>query len=91
MEYKEWDFSFDEVSYYDLEAMIDKVLNVTRQTHVYYVAHSEGCVLMLAKLSIDPIFSSKVFFYWHINELQIWKNLTYYALISCIKIIYGKQ
>uniref|UniRef100_A0A0M3INM6 Abhydro_lipase domain-containing protein n=1 Tax=Ascaris lumbricoides TaxID=6252 RepID=A0A0M3INM6_ASCLU len=55
-----WKFTFDEVSYYDLEAMIDKVLNVTRQTHVYYVAHSEGCVLMLAKLSIDPIFSSKV-------------------------------
>uniref|UniRef100_A0A914ZSU8 WAP domain-containing protein n=1 Tax=Parascaris univalens TaxID=6257 RepID=A0A914ZSU8_PARUN len=57
-----WNFTFDEVSYYDLEAMIDKVLNVTRQTHVHYVAHSEGCILMLAKLSIDPIFSSKVFF-----------------------------
>ncbi|VDK53034.1 unnamed protein product [Anisakis simplex] len=55
-----WKFTFDQISKYDLETMIDKALNVSGQKQLSYVGYSEGCVTMLAKLAIDPAFSAKV-------------------------------
>ncbi|VDM27507.1 unnamed protein product [Toxocara canis] len=68
-----WKFTFDEISRYDLETMIDKALNVTGQTTVFYVGHSEGSVTMFAKLATDPAFSSKLsrFFAFRVDCITI--------------------
>uniref|UniRef100_A0A914RIN6 Partial AB-hydrolase lipase domain-containing protein n=1 Tax=Parascaris equorum TaxID=6256 RepID=A0A914RIN6_PAREQ len=56
-----WQFSWDEISKYDLNAMINKVLQVTKQPDLYYIGHSQGTLIMLAKLATDEEFHLKVY------------------------------
>uniref|UniRef100_A0A1I7ZQM1 Lipase n=1 Tax=Steinernema glaseri TaxID=37863 RepID=A0A1I7ZQM1_9BILA len=58
--HKFWDFSWDEMAEHDLPAMIDTVLERTGQKDLYYVGHSQGCLIMSAKLAEDPAFASKI-------------------------------
>ena len=46
-----WKFSFDEMAAYDLPAMVDYVLNITKKEHLYYVGHSQGTMMAFAGLS----------------------------------------
>jgi len=57
---KFWDFSIDNMAKHDLPGMIDYVLKVTQQPHVYYVGHSQGSMLALAALSENPELASKI-------------------------------
>jgi pimeloyl-ACP methyl ester carboxylesterase len=55
-----WKFSYDEMAEYDLPAMIDFVLQLTKKSQLHYVGHSQGTMTMFAKASADPAFEAKI-------------------------------
>uniref|UniRef100_A0A0N4UNH8 Abhydro_lipase domain-containing protein n=1 Tax=Dracunculus medinensis TaxID=318479 RepID=A0A0N4UNH8_DRAME len=57
---KYWQFSWDEMAKYDLPAMIDMVLHITKRSCIYYIGHSQGTLTMFAMLSQNPVYSQKI-------------------------------
>lgn len=55
-----WDFSFHEMGYYDLPAMIDFVLSKTKKSKLIYVGHSQGAAAILVTLSLKPEYNDKI-------------------------------
>ncbi|KAK6051670.1 hydrolase, alpha/beta domain protein [Cooperia oncophora] len=54
-----WNFTWQDMSTFDLTASIDYVLDHTKQESLYFIGHSQGTVLMFAKLAEDPNYSNK--------------------------------
>uniref|UniRef100_A0AC35U2K2 Abhydro_lipase domain-containing protein n=1 Tax=Rhabditophanes sp. KR3021 TaxID=114890 RepID=A0AC35U2K2_9BILA len=57
---KYWQFTWDQMAKYDLPAMIDKVLEITRVKKVHYIGHSQGALTMFTKLGSDSAFGKKI-------------------------------
>ncbi|XP_070610305.1 lysosomal acid lipase/cholesteryl ester hydrolase-like [Erythrolamprus reginae] len=59
-----WSFSFHEMGYYDIPAVINFILNKTKQQQLYYVGHSEGTTAGFISFSSWPELAKriKVFF-----------------------------
>ncbi|XP_065080642.1 lipase 1-like [Ochlerotatus camptorhynchus] len=55
-----WDFSFHEIGYYDLAAMIDTALARSKRNKLHLVAYSEGSTAALTLLSERPSYNAKV-------------------------------
>ncbi|XP_054921068.2 lipase 3-like isoform X2 [Dermacentor andersoni] len=55
-----WDFCFDEMIAYDLPAMLDFVLNETGQQKLFYVGHSQGCLILFGLLAERPEYNDKI-------------------------------
>ncbi|XP_072753605.1 lipase 3 isoform X2 [Anoplolepis gracilipes] len=55
-----WDFSFHEIGYYDLPAMIDYILKKTGYSELYYIGHSQGTTTFYIMLSERPEYNSKI-------------------------------
>ncbi|KAL3207488.1 hypothetical protein MRX96_039652 [Rhipicephalus microplus] len=55
-----WDFCFDEMISYDLPAMLDFVLNATGQQKLFYVGHSQGCLVLFGLLAERPEYNDKI-------------------------------
>jgi len=54
-----WRFSWDEMVKYDLDAIFDKIEEVTGKRKIYYMGHSQGTLIMFGKLASDPDFSER--------------------------------
>lgn len=55
-----WQFSFNEIGYYDVSAMLDFVLDHTKEKTTFYCGHSQGCSSLLALLSSQPDYNAKI-------------------------------
>lgn len=55
-----WNFSFHEIGFYDLPAMIDYMLNVTKTSQTFYVGHSQGSTVISVLLSTRPEYNDKI-------------------------------
>lgn len=57
---KYWSFSWHEIGYYDLPAMLDYVLDFTRWPKTFYVGHSQGTTVLTVLLSTRPEYNQKI-------------------------------
>ncbi|XP_047997122.1 lipase 3-like [Leguminivora glycinivorella] len=55
-----WDFSWHELGYYDLPAMIDYTLNVTGRQKLKYIGHSQGTTAFWVLGSERPEYMEKI-------------------------------
>ncbi|EFN70010.1 Lipase 3 [Camponotus floridanus] len=55
-----WNFSWHEIGYYDLPAMIDYILEKTGHSELYYIGHSQGTTTFYVMLSERPEYNSKI-------------------------------
>nr|XP_060624748.1 lysosomal acid lipase/cholesteryl ester hydrolase-like [Anolis sagrei ordinatus] len=59
-EQKFWEFSFHEMGYYDIPAVINFILKKTAQEQLYFVGHSEGSTAGFIAFSTWPKLAEKV-------------------------------
>ena len=55
-----WDFTFHEIGFYDLPAMIDYMLSKTNSTTLFYVGHSQGGTSFAVLTSMRPQYNKKI-------------------------------
>lgn len=55
-----WDFSWHEIGFYDVPAMIDLVLERTGAPKTFFVGHSQGTTSLLVFLSSHPEYNEKI-------------------------------
>ena len=55
-----WNFSFHEIGYYDLPAMIDYMLMTTNQSRFFIVGFSQGCTATMVMLATRPDYNQKI-------------------------------
>ncbi|KXJ76705.1 hypothetical protein RP20_CCG009157 [Aedes albopictus] len=57
---KFWDFSFHEIGYYDVPALIDYVLEQTEARRLQYIGFSQGAMTSFVALSSRPEYNEKI-------------------------------
>lgn len=55
-----WNFSWHEIGFYDLPAMIDYMLNETKTSKAFYAGHSQGTTSLFVLLSTRPEYNEKI-------------------------------
>ncbi|XP_018305084.1 gastric triacylglycerol lipase-like isoform X1 [Mycetomoellerius zeteki] len=69
-----WQFSHHEMGTRDLPAMIDYVLNYTKQQTLHYIGHSMGTTTLFILLSMKPEYNSKINLGICLAPIAIWKE-----------------
>eukprot|EP00794_Sanderia_malayensis_P012754 gene12754-14061_t len=57
---KFWDFSWDEMAKYDIPASLNYALQVTKQSELFYVGHSQGTLIAFAEFGRNPDLAKKI-------------------------------
>ncbi|CAO1305917.1 unnamed protein product [Diamesa serratosioi] len=55
-----WNFSWHEIGFYDLPAMIDYMLKISNKPAAFYVGHSQGTTSLMVLLSTRPEYNQKI-------------------------------
>lgn len=71
-----WNFSFHEIGYYDLPAMIDYMLKTTNQSRFFSVGFSQGSSATIVMLTTRPDYNQKVIQTHLIAPAAFLKHLT---------------
>ncbi|XP_046748746.1 lipase 3-like [Diprion similis] len=71
---KFWKFSFHEMAYYDLPAMIDYALDHTGQKSLIYIGHSMGTTASYILLSNRPEYNKRLRLVVSLAPIAYWKN-----------------
>lgn len=84
-----WEFSFDQSAFYDLPAMMEYALNLTNETDLHYIAHSQGTTIYLALLSTFPEYN-KVIRTAHLMAPTAYMKNVKLPTIKLFGYLYGK-
>lgn len=68
-----WKFSWHEIGYYDLPAMIDYALSHTGRDRLHYVGHSQGTTAFFVMGSSRPEYNAKI------NSMHAFAPVAYMA------------
>lgn len=55
-----WDFTFHEIGYYDIPALVDYILEQTKARRVHFIGFSQGAMTSFIAMSERPGFAEKV-------------------------------
>lgn len=55
-----WNFSWHEIGFYDLPAMIDHILSATNYTNIHYIGHSQGVTTFFVMITMKPEYNEKI-------------------------------
>lgn len=55
-----WNFSWDQIGYYDLPAMVDHILKTTGRDKLHYIGHSQGGADFFVMTSDRPEYNEKI-------------------------------
>lgn len=55
-----WQFSFHEIGFFDLPAMINYILSTTQKPSLFYVGHNQGTTALLVLLSTKSEYNVKI-------------------------------
>ncbi|XP_037904460.1 lipase 3-like [Hermetia illucens] len=78
-----WSFSWNEMGYYDLPAMIDYVLANTGQSGLNYIGHSQGTTSFFVMGSLRPEYNQKIKAFHALAPIAFMSNM-YNPLVRLI-------
>lgn len=55
-----WNFTFHEIGFYDLPAIIDYILMKTKQEKLSYIGHSQGAAVFFILMAEKPEYNKKI-------------------------------
>jgi len=73
---KFWDFSWNEIGYYDLPAMIDYVLETTGMPDTFYIGHSQGTTSFYVMASERPEYNAKIRAHFSLAPIAFMDHMT---------------
>ncbi|KAL3082867.1 hypothetical protein niasHS_010669 [Heterodera schachtii] len=90
LEKKFWEFTWDEMAFKDLPAMVEKSLKISGQPFLYYVGHSQGTSIIFAKLaSENETFAKKIRKVFALAPVASVKNID--GLIAFLGRYFGRN
>lgn len=87
---KFWNFGFHEIGTYDLPAIVDFILHLTKKSYIYYVGQTQSTSAMYVMLSELPQYNKKIKIYTHLAPavyMSHMKSPFYRAIAFVLKTI----
>lgn len=71
-----WDFSWEEIGYYDVPAMIDFILETTNQPNLFHIGHSQGTTTFYVMASMRPDYNDKIKAHFSLAPIGYMNHMT---------------